>query len=331
MPEFVAAICASDNLSCFFANSLSTYVWDARPLIAVAIAEFIAALAPATWSSTYVIFAYGVRSTSAPSPFGPWGPIGPSGPRGPSGPIGPWGPSGPRSPGAPIISDLEIKFCHAVSPSYFHNRSVSLEPITTSRPSWPAIVPIASLTRSISTVISFVRSSIETKPSDAGVNVSCFLSILSPNAISAFFRFSISRRIALASPGVTPEPPDDVSPVGRLIELPPLTDVPPFKYLPIDKREPVATRPLVVVADEFVEPVDDLSDVGVTRSEPPRTPDAEPLPLPDAAAALLYVPAPPRLRTDDAALATEVAAHSTHTIAHVDIFKSFFITLSTDT
>ena len=128
-------------------------------------------------------------------------------------------------------------------------------------------------------------------------------------------------------------PPDEPEPVPGRSELPPpLTDVAPPKYCPIDKRGDVATRPDVVVPALIVVLDPDWPDDGVTRSEPPRTAVVAPDEPADAALdALVYVPLPPRLRTDDAAYAPETAAvHKTQTIAILEIFRSFFtITLST--
>jgi len=108
------------------------------------------------------------------------------------------------------------------------------------------------------------------------------------------------------------------------MELPPLTDVPPPKYLPIDKRGVVAARPdtdAAVPADAALFAFD------VTRTEPARAALIAELGFAAAALdALEYVPFPPNERTDAAPYADGIAAvHNTQTIDSVDIFSSFLI------
>ena len=108
-----------------------------------------------------------------------------------------------------------------------------------------------------------------------------------------------------------------------MIELPPLTDVPPPKYLPIDKRGAVATRPVVAVP-RFEDPDADAPPAdGATRIDPARTAFMAPLGAPPPAAAddaLEYVPAPPHDRTDAAPKAPDIAdVHKTQTTANRDI------------
>ena len=128
-------------------------------------------------------------------------------------------------------------------------------------------------------------------------------------------------------------PPDEEDPpplgvCGRK-ELPPLTDVEPPKYCPIDKRGVVATRPLVVVPAVIFALLPETPEEGSTRTDPPRTADVvavEPLLAAAALDALVYVPLPPKERTEEAPYAPETAVHKTQIIASVEIFRSFFIT-----
>ncbi len=105
------------------------------------------------------------------------------------------------------------------------------------------------------------------------------------------------------------------------MELPPLTDVPPPKYFPIDKRGDVATRPVVVVPPAGAR-FADVPD-GDTRMDPARTAFIALLGAPVAFAAddvPEYVPAPPSDRTEAAANAPDTAdVHNTQTIASFDI------------
>lgn len=106
------------------------------------------------------------------------------------------------------------------------------------------------------------------------------------------------------------------------MELPPLTDVPPPKYLPMDSRGDVATRPVVVVPLDADDDADVAPTDGVTRMEPARTAFVAPPDEPPVAAAdvPVYVPAPPNERTEAAAKAPEIAdVHSTQTTANRDI------------
>ena len=103
------------------------------------------------------------------------------------------------------------------------------------------------------------------------------------------------------------------------------------KYLPIDKRGDIAARVDVTAPDVVADVVDvfalDVALVvdGKTRIAPARVDAPDVL---DAAAldALVYVPAPPRLRTgaaDIAGVATTV--HNAQINARLDIFNSVFM------
>jgi hypothetical protein len=123
---------------------------------------------------------------------------------------------------------------------------------------------------------------------------------------------------------LAPELPLDAT-FWDLIELPPLTVLPPLKYEPAESRWFVAALAEFVVAVFFAEDIAPADTVaGVILADDARAVPAEVSSL--TADALLYVPDPPNDLTDEAPNAEEKpSAHNAQTNRNFDIFMILFI------